>query len=266
MPSITFTSRTRRNRGLIFNSREILALYLYGINTTAKNGTTMDESTMDFYIKAAQQEIEKFLTIKLIKQLFTERSDYYRNEFYGRGFVKTRYTVNKPIALEGYLGEQKLITYPVGWLTANKVDGMGINRQILIVPNSNVADLVLGAVVYGGTVLPYLGLVNSDNIGSYWHMQYITGFEFNQMPTELLNIIGKMACISLLNMIGDMLYGMPGVSSYSVGIDGLSNSISTTNSATSNLFSARITMYTKEINESLKKLQGSYKGITFTAM
>jgi hypothetical protein len=266
MPSITFTSKTRRNRGLIFNSREILALYLYGIDTNTKQGTTLDENSLDLYIAAAQQEIEKFLGIKLLKQVMSERSDYYRNEFYGKGFVKTRYTVNKPLALNGYLSSQKLITYPVTWLTSNTSNGQGTNRQIIIVPNSNVADLVMGAVVYGGTVLPYIGLVNSDNIGSYWYASYITGYEFNDMPKDLMNIIGKIASISLLNVVGDILYGTPGLNNYSVGIDGLSNSISTVNSVNGSVFNARILTYTKEINETLKKLTGVYKGVTFTAM
>lgn len=266
MPSVTFTSRNTRNKGLLFNDKEIMTLFLYGIPITNTQGTSLDGSVVDFYIKAAQRELEKFLAIKLVKQVQEENVDYYKNEFYGKGYIRTLYPAKVPIAIKGYLGNQLLITYPVPWLTSNMNNGQQMARNILIVPNSNVADLVLGAVVYGGTVLPYLGLVNSDNIGSYWHISYITGYDPYSIPTELMHIVGKMSAISVLHAIGDIAMGLPAVSSYSVSIDGLSNSVTGTASANTSAYNARINNYTKEINDTLKWLAGSYKGITFTSI
>lgn len=266
MPQITFTAKNKKNTGLIFNDREMLALFFYGIDIVNKQGTLMDPDVIMFYVDAAQQEIEKFLSIKIAKQVVVERSDYYRNEFQDRGFMKTKFPVKLPLQLDGYLGNQPLISYPVPWQTVNRVNNLSTSRQITIVPNSNIADLVLGAVVYGGTVLPYLGLVNSDNIGSYWMVKYITGFEFSDLPADIMNLIGKLASIPIFDVLGDIALGLPALASYSISIDGLSNSISSTNSATNAAYGARIINYQKEIELTIKKLTGVYKGVTFTAI
>lgn len=266
MPTVTFTSKNRKNRGLVFNDKEILALIFYGIDIANKQGTALDPEVITFYVQSAQQEIEKYLSIKIVKQVVSERSDYYKNEFQDRGFMKVKYPVKRPLQMDGYLGNQALISYPVPWQTVNIVNESPTSRHITIVPNSNIADLVLGAVVYGGTVLPYLGLVNSDNIGSYWNVKYITGFNFNDIPMDLLNLIAKMASIPLFDVLGDIALGLPALASYSISIDGLSNSISSTNSATSAAYNARILAYQKEIKLTLDKLEGVYRGITFTAI
>lgn len=266
MPQVTFTAKNKKNTGLMFNDRELLALFFYGIDIVNKQGTLMDPEVLTFYIEAAQQEVEKFLGIKIAKQIVTERSDYYRNEFQDRGFVRVKYPVKQAVKLDGYLANQILISYPGQWQIANRVNSTATSRQITIVPNSNIADLVLGAVVYGGTVLPYLGLVNSDNIGSYWMAQYITGFDFNDLPMDLLKLIGKLASIPVFDVLGDIALGLPALASYSISIDGLSNSISSTNSATNAAYGARIINYQKEIDLTLKKLTGVYKGVTFTSI
>lgn len=263
---VEFIAKNKKNTGLILNDRELLTLFFYGIDIVNKQGTLMDPDMLNFYIESAQQEVEKFLGIKIVKQVVTERSDYYRNEFQDRGFVRVKYPVKQTVKLDGYLGNQALISYPGTWQIANRVNSTATSRQITIVPNSNVADLVLGAVVYGGTVLPYLGLVNSDNIGSYWMAQYITGFDFDELPMDLFHLIGKLASIPVFDVLGDIVLGLPALASYSISLDGLSNSISSTNSATNAAYGARIINYQKEIEQTLKKLTGIYKGITFTSI
>jgi hypothetical protein len=266
MPTLNFTIKNTKNSGLVINTKELLAFYFHGINLESRQGTTLDESTIEFYIVAAQQEIEKFLTIKLIKELIYEVSDYYRNEFNNKGFVKTIYTVNTPVSLVGMLGNQEQIRYPTQWLTSNSIQGEGKNRQIIVVPNSNLADLVLGAAVYGGTIIPYLGLINSFQIASYFHKEYTTGFDCDDVPQDIISLIGKLAAIPIFNILGDIVLGIAGLSGSTVTIDGLSQEINTTASATNAAFGARIINYTKEINESLSRLTGVYKGITFTAI
>ena len=64
-------------------------------------------------------------------------------------------------------------------------------------------------------------------------------------------MIGKMAAISLLNVIGDGL--MSGFSSSSLSMDGVSESFSSTQSATSAYFGARIAVYQKEVQEYIQQ-------------
>lgn len=265
MPSIAFTIKNKKNKGLIFNDREFLTLYFYGVDIVNQQGTGISATTLETYIKRAQQEIEKFLSIKIKKQVITEQSDYYRDEFQRRGFVKTIYAVTYPFELNGFLGDFKQLSYPQQWLTSNNVNSSGTSRQILVVPNSNTQAVAINDALFAGTTLPHLGLVSTGQIGNYWRKKYITGFELDELPYDILEVIGKTASLNVLNQIGDTILGA-GIASQSISIDALSQSVSSTASATSAGYGARIINYNKEIKEALDRLKGVYKGITLTGI
>lgn len=67
-------------------------------------------------------------------------------------------------------------------------------------------------------------------------------------------------------MLGDIVLGTAGVANMSLSLDGLSQSIGTTASATAAAYSARIIQYMKEIKESLSQLKGVYRGIALTSI
>ena len=265
MPTINFVIKNKKNKGLIINDRELLTLYFYGIPIINDQGTGISATTLETYVRRAQDELEKILTIKITKQVIAEQSDYYRREFQGTGFVKTKYTVTTPFELQGFFGDQKQLEYPIEWLTSNTVEGQGVNRQILVVPNSNVNVIDINNSLFAGSVIPYLGLVNSTSIGNYWHSRYITGFGCGNLPYDILEIIGKTAAINVFNMLGDIILGS-GIASQSLSIDALSTSLASTASATSSGFGARIITYQKEIKESMKELRGIYKGISLASI
>ena len=87
----------------------------------------------------------------------------------------------------------------------------------------------------------YLELIyygEADNIfPNYWHAKYLTGFK--KIPNDLLNVLGMLASINVLNIAGDIILGA-GIASYSLSLDGLSQSISSTSSATNSGYGARI--------------------------
>ena len=85
----------------------------------------------------------------------------------------------------------------------------------------------------------------------FYAVDYEAGFETSDdIPDDLRQIIGKACAISLLNIIGDGL--MSGFSSSSLSMDGISESFSSTQSATSAYFGARIAVYQKEVQEYIK--------------
>ena len=266
MPTVNFTIRNRKNRGLVMNGRELLTLYFYGIDIVNRQGTGIDNVTLETYVRQAQDEIERYLSIKVLRQLVEEESDYYRDEFRGTGYLKTKFLVNKSLSAEGFIGTFNQLKYPVEWLTENKVNGLGNARQILVVPNSNVNSVSINAALFAGATIPYLGLVNNSAIGSYWHISYITGFGCQEMPYDLLDIVGKWASMRVFNMLGDIILSSAGIASQSISLDALSYSVGTTASATSAGYAARILQYTKEITETLKRLKGTYKGISLTSI
>lgn len=82
----------------------------------------------------------------------------------------------------------------------------------------------------------------------FYAIDYTAGYKTSDdVPEDLRQIIAKVAAISLLNVIGDGL--MSGFSSSSLSMDGISESFSSTQSATSAYFGARIAVYQKEVKE-----------------
>ena len=108
-----------------------------------------------------------------------------------------------------------------------------------------------------------IGTQRYENIPDYWRIQYITGWDIDDMPMDLLNIVGMLATFGPLNIAGDLVLGVAGVSSQSLSIDGLSQSIGTTASATSAAYSARLIQYKKDIDSAVGRLKLVYDEVKF---
>lgn len=88
-------------------------------------------------------------------------------------------------------------------------------------------------------------------------IDYETGYENCQdVPDELRYIIKKLAAVTLMNIYGDGK--LAAIASRSVNLNNVSESISTTLSATSATFGARIIQYRKEISEWFKQNRSKY--------
>ena len=97
-------------------------------------------------------------------------------------------------------------------------------------------------------------------IPDYWDLQYITGFDLDNMPMDLINLIGKLATFGPLGIAGDLILGA-GIAAQSLGVDGLSQSISSTSSATNAGYGARLVQYEREIKETVKRIKLIYDEI-----
>lgn len=85
-----------------------------------------------------------------------------------------------------------------------------------------------------------------------FEFDYTTGYESSDfIPDGLRSAIAKYATIKALAVVGDGL--LAGFSSQSISLDGLSESFSSTQSATSAYFGARIKQYRDEIKEWLER-------------
>ena len=100
-------------------------------------------------------------------------------------------------------------------------------------------------------------------IPNYWRVRYLTGF--TEIPADLLNIIGKVASINVFHIAGDLILGA-GIASFSLGIDGLSQSISSTSSATNAGYGARVIAYQEDVKKLMPILKAKYGGFTVTTL
>ena len=207
-------------------------------------------------------EIENLLAIKFRKQETTENVSFFRDEFQQFGFVRLSYPIQELVSLDGYLGTIRQISYPFQWLSQKiSDDDKNLNRQFYIVPNVGAATT--GSLVYNG-VIPYIGISSYDQIPNYWTVSYITGF--NKIPRDLLNLVGKLAAVNILVIAGNLVLGKPGVSTMSLGIDGLSQSLGSGISGQSGAFGGQIKQYLADIQMTLSRVQYTYKGITISTL
>lgn len=163
----------------------------------------------------------------------------------------------------GMLNKIEQIIYPQGWLSCEYDSGMGQGkRRLSVVPTGSSTTQGNAEIILTG-ITSQIGMQRFQYIPDYWRVQYITGWDVDQMPMDLINLLGKLASFGPLNIAGDLVLGIAGVSGQSLSIDGLSQSISTTASATSAGYSARLIQYQKEIKETVGRLKLVYDEVKF---
>lgn len=265
MPTLTFDFKYHKNEDLVISPIELQSLYFYGITIQDRSGKELSLEVYKHFIGAAQQEIEKYLGIKLNRQIIRENLDFMGDEFKEFGYIQTTYPVVKPMKLTGFLGQVKQLEYPSQWLCSRKTsDGETYYRRIFIVPAQNAEISSSGVSILYSGVLPNVGMLGMRYIPNYWSIEYCTGFD--KIPQDILDVVGKLASLGIFNIAGDIALGQAALANYSLSIDGLSQSIGTTNSATNAAFGARIINYQKELKDSLSKLKSYYRGVGCTSM
>lgn len=255
MGALTFHIVSRKNEQLVMSPSELLELYLYGVPLDVKDGRNISSESLKLYISAAQQEIEKYLTIKLQKQIIAESKDFFLTDFKNWSQVRATYPVNKCHKMDGYINDVQQIEYPVEWLSTHITNNGIYRRSIHLIPSGSSAQS--NAIVYSG-ITPHLGFYGNQMIPNYWRLKYCTGFDI--IPAELLNFIGKLASINVFRILGDVVLNA-GVSSQSIGIDGLSQSVSA-----SGAFKNRIDGYLQDLKDGLQRVRIMYKSIEIMTM
>lgn len=261
MGQLVLTLKTRKNDGMMFNPSEIFALYLYGITIQGGDGTAFSNESMRFYIQSAQQEVESFFNLKLLKQFISqEKLTFYRADYWQQfPILFTNYPVNKPISLTGRFNNIEQISYPTEWLTTHQNSYGLYKRRVSLVPTGSATCQANAEVILSG-ITTQLGSQRFKMIPDYFDLQYITGFDLDAMPLDLINLTGKLACFGPLNIAGDLILGA-GIASQSLGVDGLSQGISSTASATNSGYGARIIAYQKEIKDTVSRIKLIYDEI-----
>lgn len=260
MPTLTFKAPFSKNSGLLFSAQEIRTSYLYGVRMAStlsdQASLSFSDEDIEFHVRAAQKELENFLSVKLTREIYTETLQFNNDDWRMWGFIKTSYPVNCPLRLEGFLNTTKQATYPKEWLSSKREsDDQLYHRSIYIVPAGN-AGAVTNSVIYAG-LLPNLGYLNAGVIPNYWTATYVTGFD--PVPKDIMMAVGMLATVSLLYIAGANILGTPGVSGTSLSIDGLSQSLT----SALNAYGERIKGYSAELQRKLPLLSDYYRGFVW---
>jgi hypothetical protein len=248
-------SNSSSNDDLIISVKDLKDIYLFGLDLTDDNGNEFPEIMYTFAIRAAQEWVEKEVGGLILSQKdITEVHDYYANDYQAFMFLKLwRFPLIAvdEVSVQFPLATNKIVFDP-SWYRPQ-----GVGHQVQLVPTAGTfSNILMNA---GGSYLSAMYSGN-QNLPAMIEVKYKAGFAKDKIPTLIKEIVGMKASIAPLNVAGDLIGGA-GIASSSLGIDGLSQSISTTSSATNAGYGARVIQYNKELKNRMKNLKEYYGGI-----
>jgi hypothetical protein len=244
----------------IMTVAELKDIYLFGLDLTNDAGEPFPDLMFEWGIRWAIGIVERQLDILVRPTVFVDqRYDYYRGDYLYWTIINLR--ENPVISVEGvavtWPSNTVVIDFPKDWIQLRPDSG-----QINIVPTSGTLSQVLFTA--GGSFLPLVAS-GRDFVPNILSANYTAGFAEGQVPVEIRDLIGKYATFPSLNVAGDLIVGA-GIASKSISLDGLSQSINTTSSATNAGYGARLLQYSREIKEVVPMLRRYYKRLNLVAL
>lgn len=265
MPTVNYAFPYKINQCLALTPAEFRSIYSFGVDYKDQNGNSYSDENIEYHILNAQEEIEDFLSIKLCPQVITETFNFSIRDFQNWSYIRTTFPVRKAFTLRGFVGENnQQIDYPSEWLTTRRTNdpNMGYERAVNIVPNGANSATFTSQATYTA-LYPFWGYT-ATKIPEYWTFEYTTGYD--SIPRDLLKAVAKLAQIEYLGVIGESSPLGSGIAGKNISIDGLSQGIQTTQSATSSIFGARIKQLTEELNKELPLLRDKYVGVAWSSL
>ncbi len=247
--------------GTIVTPDDMRYTYLWGTDLKATNGTIFTDEQIQFFIDESLAYMERELNLTLKKRVI-------KSEARQRGLQKgVDYDTEEALYDFSY---RKIQRY--GMIQTRQRPIINVDKCELIYKDRTKKDLLPSVVIdYTKGIVkflerPYKPSERNTGITSalfaygqetfqsrlFYAIDYSAGYETSdEIPADLRQAIAKVAAISLLNIIGDGL--MSGFSSSSLSLDGMSESFSSTQSATSAYFGARISQYKDDIKQYIQE-------------
>ena len=232
--------------------------FLWGTDFKATNGSMFTDEQIQWFIDAATTEMERQLNITIIKKRIKcldviEKYGLKKDVDYDAEETPYDFAMRK-IQRYGMIQTKQRPILKISRCTMlNKSGEVSLMDSIVPDKKNGVIKFLKRPWKSSDTwdgITTAISRYGSEtwNPHLFYSVDYEAGFETSDdVPNDLRHMIGKMAAISLLNVIGDGL--MSGFSSSSLSMDGVSESFSSTQSATSAYFGARIAVYQKEVQE-----------------
>jgi hypothetical protein len=238
----------------ILTVSQLKARYFFGTDITDDAGRPLSDAVFQHYILAAIRWFEHEIDIPILPTLFQDSQDYYREDYHAFNFIQLD---NYPlVSVERfrvqYPSGQTVIEFPREWMRVDAEAG-----HLRIVPTAGTLSEIL--VGQGGSFLPaiYNGMAHLPHL---FQVEYVAGFGHGQVPRNIVDLIGMFAALGPFHLFGDLIAGA-GIATISLSMDGLSQSIGTTSSATNAGYGARIGNYLKQVKQQIPALRRYYKGV-----
>lgn len=233
--------------------------FLFGVDLRDGEGNVIKDSVISNFIDAAISYVEMEIDVPILPQDEVHREDFDISRY--RQYMHIDLPVY-PIVKDSVVNvslrftENIKIDFPAEWFRIYESAG-----QIELLPNvSSISSVIIGQF---GQLLPRA--IHDRRAPQLLYVEYKSGITdcHDRVPSYVNRVIGLCSAIYLLQMIGDIgPGGAPGISSQSISMDGLSQSVNTAISATNNLYGATIMQYSKELDKmAMPLLKRRYKRI-----
>jgi len=244
--------------GEICTPDDLRYTWVFGTDFRATNGQLFSDQQIKYYIDNAIAEIERRLNITIKKKRIRcnpdkkgleKGKDYDAEEaLYDFRFARIQRYGAIPLRCHPIIKvhkfnlvsrfqntERSLLERTI----VDRTKGMLKLMERPLRPSETIRGIQTATNMYGTETL---------SMHLFYEIDYDAGYESaSDVPLDLREAISKSAAIALLNVVGDGL--MSGFSSSSLSMDGLSESFSSTQSATSAYFGARIKVYQDELEK-----------------
>ncbi|MFA4944447.1 MAG: hypothetical protein WC789_07075 [Lentisphaeria bacterium] len=252
-PEVTMAVEAGANPLAIVSVGELKEHYLFGVDLTDDLKRAYPDSMFEEFVRAAVDQVSIDLDIPLLPEdVVGEKHDFNREDYSKYIFIQLKKAPLLSVQEVRMVmpGEQTILTCDASWLHPQLDSG-----QLQVVPGAGIAgSILLGA---SGAYMPLI-YGSCKHVPDIFRVDYLAGLW--PTPRQVKDLVAMLACFGPLNTAGDLIAGA-GIASKSLGIDGLSQSIGTTSSATNSGYGARLLIYAKKIKELLPKLRRYYKGV-----
>lgn len=238
----------------ILTVAQLKSRYLFGIDLTNDDGVQLEDAVFEHYIIASIRWLERQIDVPILPTRFLEAHDFYIQDYSKYGFILLDYYPVISVAAFNvkYTSSQNLLTYPLEWLRLDKNAG-----QLQIVPTAgNLSEVLIGqsgnflSVLYGG----------SYQFPQLYEVDYVAGFGAGLVPRDIVDAIGMLAALGPLGIFGDLITGA-GIGNLSLSMDGLSQSVTTTQSAMYGGYGSRVNQYSEAVKKSIPIIRSSLKRV-----
>lgn len=251
----------------VIGPQELRNRYLFGIplisqltDPTTKRPQIMTDDMLRDYIDGALQETELELNIDLRPVVHQQKFPFDRNLYESYGYFQLPQRPITSVSSIGITPANGVDVYsvPLEWVeVANLPSG-----QLNIIPMT--ASFIQGGTVPAGQsgasyFLAVLG--NRYWVPAYWQITYTSGFQDGLVPRTINDYIGIVAAMDILSQLA---VTFARTNSHSLGLDGLSQSISTPGPQ---LFAVRLEELEKKkavIAKKVKAMMGRKIFVTYT--
>lgn len=241
--------------------------YMYGI--TVQNPDTGKPMGDEFYnhaLEVAISKAEKALDITILPDIMHEMRDYNETEFNSYMFV---HAYNKPILqvenLQLQFNGRPIYKYPANWW---KVDNLAGHVQLFPTALMQTGNIMSYDAVFNG--YPQLAGVYPPSGARFApqmiQLEYVAGMLPRrrgrrakpwEVPADLEQLVIKYALKEIYQVWGNLIIGA-GIANKTLSVDGITETIGTTQSAMYGGASAQILQINEDIKELISGLQAYY--------